>query len=73
MLVEAIALVEMGASVSSPRKELKKDATIRTASVPSVVVARDVFATSQESRTSFFNDRNRISFCKVNIPNIILS
>jgi hypothetical protein len=63
VLVEVIALVEMGASASSPRMELKEDATIRTASVPSVVVARDVFATSQESRTSFFNDRDRISLC----------
>lgn len=63
MLVEDTVPVQMIASALSPIKELRTDAIILTATVPSVVVEENVFATSPELRTSFFNDSNRISFC----------
>lgn len=64
MLVEDTVPVQMIASALSPIKELRTDAIILTATVPSVVLEENVFATrSPELRTSFFNDSNRISFC----------
>ena len=62
MLVEDTVPVQMIASALSPIKELRTDAIILTATVASVVVVGIVFATSPESRTSFFDESNCISF-----------